>query len=105
MRAQLPRGRSMPQYDVHIGELYLEVVYSDLDGWLAWSCVARRDGKILGSLGGTEERDQRLCKAWRRPFVFLAHACLCEFSVRQVQRIINAEVPILTMTSPGQISP
>lgn len=46
----------MAQFDARMGELYLDVLFSDVDGWLAWSCVARRDGKVVGSLGGVQER-------------------------------------------------
>jgi hypothetical protein len=50
----------MAQFNAHIGELYLEVFFSDLDGSLAWSCVARRDGTVVGSLSGVQERDWRI---------------------------------------------
>lgn len=50
----------MAKFDVRMGALYLEVFYSDLDGSLAWSCVARRDGAVVGSLGGVQERVWRV---------------------------------------------
>jgi len=34
MLTQLPKGYGMAQFDAHIDELYLEVIYQDIDGWL-----------------------------------------------------------------------
>lgn len=56
----MPGGCGTAQFDTRMGELYLEVFFSDLDGSLAWSYVARRDGKVVGSLGGVQKRVWRI---------------------------------------------
>ena len=43
----------MTQFNAMIGQLHLEVVYSEDEHWIAWNCVVRRASQLLGALGGT----------------------------------------------------
>ncbi|GLQ99037.1 hypothetical protein [Dyella mobilis] len=43
----------MAQFNATIGELHLEVAYSEDEHAIAWNCVVRRASQLSGALGGT----------------------------------------------------
>ena len=43
----------MTRFNATIGQLHLEVAYSELEHWVSWNCLVRRADRLVGSLGGT----------------------------------------------------
>lgn len=43
----------MAQFNATIGQLHLEVAYSEVEHWISWNCLVHRADQLLGCLGGT----------------------------------------------------
>ena len=47
------RGYDMARFNATIGQLHLEVAYSEVEHWISWNCLVHRADRLVGSLGGT----------------------------------------------------
>jgi hypothetical protein len=43
----------MTRFNATIGQLHLEVAYSEVEQCISWNCLVHRADRLVGSLGGT----------------------------------------------------